>query len=503
MRLDHTSRRALLGITAACAAAGLIALLVAARQLGQLDAWHQARLEQELTTQALQPERPVSEAVAVVAADGAAARRQLAWPLGWAILGLTLACAAGALAATTSIQRRLRSMADALLAAAERGEDPSAHMEPGELDALAEVARSYQVLGSRMRTVLGGAAAAADALQGESANLEDTSHGLAASADALTRQTQRLGAASRDIGASAGGAEAALQSAGADIQALSDAASRIASRVAGAEQHSQSVCQALVDLNRSIESLDGALEGISKKCSETAQGSLQAQDAVSSAARSLAELDAAAKEIAGMVEFIEDIADQTNLLALNATIEAARAGEAGRGFAVVASEVKGLANQTAEATQRITQRVAAVRRHTEESRRHMGGAETLSRRLVETTAEAASAAEAQGPTMQDVLLRLGDGVADADAMARVATDLATEARQVADGAETLAKDVREAGGSVGALTARIGQVVEESDSAQAATQALLGRAGELHGAAERLQAGVRRLEAAAQIAAPA
>jgi hypothetical protein len=72
----------------------------------------------------------------------------------------------------------------------------------------------------------------------------------------------------------------------------------------------------------------------------------------------------AAQAIDKVVETITDISDQVNLLALNATIEAARAGEAGKGFAVVANEIKDLAKQTAQATQDIKEKIAAIQETT-------------------------------------------------------------------------------------------------------------------------------------------
>ncbi len=190
-----------------------------------------------------------------------------------------------------------------------------------------------------------------------------------------------------------------------DMNASASEACRASRTVATA---SEQVSATMGSMAAASDQFSASVREISR---QAAQSTEIAADAVAKAERTdvtIRGLAAVSGKIGEIVSLIHGIAAQTNLLALNATIEAARAGESGKGFTVVASEVKGLANQTAMATDEITTQVQQIQSMTLEAVDDVHVIGSVIQNMRETTTNIAIAIEQQGATTQEIAQNINE-----------------------------------------------------------------------------------------------
>ncbi|MEH6629346.1 MAG: methyl-accepting chemotaxis protein [Halopseudomonas aestusnigri] len=233
-----------------------------------------------------------------------------------------------------------------------------------------------------------------------------------------------------------------------------DTAVRSNTVAAAAEEASvnvQTVAAAAEELSCSIEEINR----------QVGESSTIASDAVLKADANIATikgLEEASNRIGEVVGLISDIAEQTNLLALNATIEAARAGEAGKGFAVVASEVKNLANQTAKATEEISNQVDEMQGVT---RTAVDAIEAIGKTIVsmnEISASISTAIEEQGSATQEISRNVQEASAgtaevtsNMQGVSEASTQTGNSSQQVLEASNDLATQAEEMRKSVDAF----------------------------------------------------
>ncbi|GAA0472931.1 hypothetical protein Aca07nite_14780 [Actinoplanes capillaceus] len=241
-------------------------------------------------------------------------------------------------------------------------------------------------------------------------------------------------------------ASQALRAGTGQVVADSDeAATGVDNAAAAAEQvssNSQTVAAATSQMEMSIQE-------ISHSASQAATVSSEALSAAGVAGERVRQLTTSSLEIGAVVKVINAIAQQTNLLALNATIEAARAGESGKGFAVVAGEVKDLAQETARATEDISNRVRAIQEDSTGAAEVIGTFQGVIEQINQYVTTIASAVDEQSATTAE--------------MSRNVVQTATGSARIADHVAAVAATVRNTHQAVTASTTTLDELAHMAD----------------------------------------
>ena len=165
---------------------------------------------------------------------------------------------------------------------------------------------------------------------------------------------------------------------GENLSSSAETASQVSEQVAnavgeiskGAVSQAQNIQNSMnntIEMGNHIDEITAKVEGLSLASDEMKDGTSRTVTAIDSLMTHNENVKASMHEIGENINSTHDavndiaeasgiitsIAEQTNLLSLNASIEAARAGEYGRGFSVVANEIRGLADQSKTAAEKI------------------------------------------------------------------------------------------------------------------------------------------------------
>ncbi|WP_250034941.1 methyl-accepting chemotaxis protein [Paractinoplanes maris] len=254
-------------------------------------------------------------------------------------------------------------------------------------------------------------------------------------ADEPGRMGRSLDAAMTRLRATVATIEASAASLAGASDRMTGTTTQIASTAEETSAQALAVSAAAEQVSRSVDSVSAGSEEmgasireISENAAEAARVASEAVAVTAATSATMGKLGESSAEIGNVIKTITSIAEQTNLLALNATIEAARAGDAGKGFAVVASEVKDLAQETARATEDISNRVQAIQADTSGAVAAIEEISLVIERISDFQTTIASAVEEQTATTAEMSRSVTEAAGGAGEIAENITGVAEAAR---------------------------------------------------------------------------
>jgi methyl-accepting chemotaxis protein len=280
--------------------------------------------------------------------------------------------------------------------------DLTKRLEVTGKDEMGEMARWFNTFVDKLQSVIGTVAKNVEQLNTASGSLAAVSDQLASGAMDMSEKSDSVSANSNHIQSSMDGVAAAAEELSTTVGAMATA----------------------------VEEMTASVAEIAHNAGNSAGTANQAAKLAEATGQAVGSLRESARDIGKVVEVIVDISEQTKLLALNATIEAARAGEAGKGFAVVAGEVKALAGQTADSTEDIRRKIAAIQESTDEAAEAIGRIVTVIGQVNELSQTIAAAVEEQSATNNEIAQNVAQAASAADEVSKNTNRTAAVSREM-------------------------------------------------------------------------
>ncbi len=335
----------------------------------------------------------------------------------WVSLGVTilavLLCVGIAYQSARSITRPMQETVSVLRNIAEGEGDLTRRVNQSTDDELGEMGRWFNTFMVKLEGLIVRVAKSTEGVTGSSEKLFAVSHQMGVGAEETSAQASLVAAAAEQV-----------------------------------TRNLQTVAAA-------TEQMTASIGEISKNASAAAGVAAQAVDKARLANVTMKHLGESSAEIGEVVKVINSIAQQTKLLALNATIEAARAGAAGKGFAVVANEVKELANETAKATQQISDKVQAIRTGTDGAVIVIAEIGGIIAQMHDISTTIASAVEEQTATTKEI----ARNVAEAAMGESHVTENITSVAQAAESTSCGAHSTQTAAGELAGMATELHKIV--------------------------------------------